>query len=561
VAESGDSPASDAMQRSDVVAFGVIGVCTVALSALGAWWLFRPGDFQNLALMVSVAVMVLLVLGWFVDRLRSRIPGRAITGLLIAVAVATMAAQSGRKTQELFADNEIAEWNVFHYVLGTKYFPELGFHDFYNGMVLADLHDKERFRKVKYVRDLRTNVKIPREDAIRQAEELDLRSRFSDERWEQCKKDLRAIQRHRKNKDWHGPLNDLGFHPSPAWLVPHLWLLGAVDITRPWVQTALCSSDLWMLLLTLIALGWAFGPRVAALAAIWLHLYFGNSGILVGGYFHYDWLLWTVFAVCLYKKKHPLAAGVVLAYPAMMRGYPGLLAIHPGMQVVGALLRRKMPQRQHLVFALALTLTCFTLVGISSTTRRGFSAWTEWADKIELHSATHPTGQKRIGVKSLYAHDPDGIGWKPSVRQRAQTLEANAGKARTAQLALVAVFLLAMARRRGHDGMLMGLGVVLAALVLSRYYFSVWVLLFTFTALDRWKLGNLLVSLAFFGTLVVYYLMDGSGNIHRYHVFNQLMIALFLGLSVRFLVGDVRDGIAWWRRRSDPARNGVEPAS
>jgi len=527
--------------------FAAIGVGTLALSALAAWRLYEPGDYQELALWTCVATMGLLVLGWFADRARSAVPGRVVTGLLIAVAVGTVAAQSGKRIEELFTENEISEWNVFHYVLGTKYFPELGFHDFYNGMVLADLHHEERFRKVQYVRDLRTNVKIPREDAILQAERADLRSRFSDERWAQCKKDLRAIQRHRKDKHWHGPLNDLGFHPSPAWLVPHLWLLNSLDITSKGVQTALGTSDLWMVLLTLVALGWAFGPRVAALSTIWLHLYFGNHGIMVGGYFHFDWLLWSVLAVCLYKKEHPLAAGIVLAYPAMVRGYPGLLAIHPGMQVVGAVLRRRMPQRKHLVFAAALTVTCFALVGLSSTTRRGFSAWTEWADKIHLHSETHPTGQKRMGVKYLYAHDVDEHGWKPTVKQRKRTLEANAGKARTAQLALIAVFLLAMARRKDHDGMLMGLAVVMAALVLSRYYFSVWVLLFTWTALDRRKLLNLASSLAFLGMLVVYFSMEDAGNIQRYHLFNQLVVGYFLALSAWFLGHDLRDLIVWWR--------------
>ncbi len=520
-----------------------------ALAVAGAVLLWEPEDVDSLKLAMTILAMLGVTLGWIADRQRWAVASRAVTGLLVALALVAITVESGGRAYRLFARDDIAEWNAFHYVLGTKYFPELGYADFYNGMALADAETDDIFSSFRTVRDLHTNEHINVRTAIRRAREAGIRERFSDGRWEELKRDLHRMLTHRGARRWSGPLNDLGFHPSPAWMIPHLWVLNTVDISRQRTLTWLCSADIPLVLLTLVLVGWAFGLRTAAVSGLWLHLYFGNTGLLVGGYFHYDWLFWTVAAVALYRKGFPLLAGVALAYPAMMRGFPGLLALYPGIQLVKPLLRRAWPRPRHARFVAALVVACLALVALSSCTRQGFGAWTEWREKISLHADTHPTGRQRIGVKYLYAHDPEVYGWTPSVRERAECLAANAGKARAAMAVLAAVFVLAMLNRRDHDGILLALGLIVAVLVLSRYYFSVWVLLFTWTATDRRRLGNLLANLGFWGMVLVVYLMPEESVIHRYHVYNQLVVAYFLAFAAFFLQGDARELVHRWRAR------------
>jgi len=484
-------------------------------------------------------------LAWALDRLRSprwRHTGTALIGVLAAVAVFT---EDSQRVRELFK-GEIHEWNAFHYVLGSKYFDELGYTNFYDGMVLADADADRRFSRFKNMRDLRTNRRAPVKKILARAEANDLRADFTDERWEELKGDLRAMQSHRSARRWEGPLNDLGFHPSPAWLVVHRPLLNAVDIQQPWVLAALCSSDIWLMIGAIVALGWAFGWRRAALAAMWWHLYFGNTGILVGGYFHFDWLFWTVLAVCLLKKDRWLLAGIVLAYPAMMRGFPGLLALGPGVLLVRALILRRRPQRRQVAFVVALVLSCGLLVGLGSTTARGFGAWTEWRSKIGLHADTHPTGRARVGLSYLFAHDVKRDGWEPTVEERRAALDRRHVTIRVTKVVLLALLVAAMARRRPQDAVVLGLGVMLVALTMSRYYYSVLALLLTLNALDTRRIGNLVVALAMFGGLVLFYVSDDATLIWRYHHFNLWVFGIVGALCALFMV---RDGRALWRRR------------
>lgn len=513
-------------------------------------------DLTTFKMALLIAAMVVTAAAWLPDHLRARRWRQVATVALTVLAAFAWCAESGQRTITLFHDGDIHEWNAFHYMLGGKYFAELGYDDFYNGMALADADADRLFSGFNRMRDLRTNKRIRVTQILAAAEEAGIRERFSDERWEELKGDLRAIQRHRSAARWETPLNDLGFHPSPAWLIVHRPLLEAVDIQRPWVQVALCSSDLWLLLGTIAALVWGFGWRRAMLVTLWLQLYWGNTAILVGGYFHFDWLFWTVLAVVLLKKGRWGLAGVVLAYPAMMRGFPGLLALGPGVVIVRHLWRHRRLSRQHVAFLAMLALGCGVLFGLGCTTGRGAAAWTEWRHKISMHATTHPTGRARVGLVSLSAHDVRRDGWEPTIEERREALQARRGQTRIAQAALLALLLAAMARRKPHDAVLLGLGVVLVALVLSRYYFCILGLALTWPALDRRRLGNLASDLALLGLPLFFYATDRYSLVWQYHMVNLLMLGYFIVVAGCFLI---RDGRTWWARRRR-RRGGVSSA-
>ena len=515
----------------------VIIIGTILLGGTSVRLLRDPEDLQSLKAWAVLLTMGAIFAGWAVDRLKLRTWSQVTTGLLVVIAAVSFAIGSGTMTHKLVADERINAWNAFHYVLGTKFFGEVGYHDFYNAAALADADANNVFSRFETVRDLESYEHIPVAEAIARAEQAGVRERFSDERWEEFKGDQVKLQEYRGKKRWSGPLNDLGFHPSPAWLVVHQPLLNFVDIQQGKTLEILCASDLLLILLTIAALWWGFGLRTAAISTIWLHLYFGNEGLWVGGYFHYDWLFWTILSAALYRKGYTAAAGAVLAYPAMMRGYPGLLALGPGIVLVRDLLMKRSLARKQLAFVVALVISCGVFFGLGSATRHGPTAWMEWKEKISQHASIHPTGRQRLGLKFIYAHDFEKYGNNLAKRHRGPTLEKNHDTVVKIQIGLGLLFLLAMIRRRDENAMILSLGVILIAMVLSRYYFSIWLLMFCMLPTDRMKVGNLLITLIFMGLLLTYYFLDTT-VIHQYHVYNVWMLVFFALLAVAYLAKD-----------------------
>ncbi len=500
---------------------------------------------------LCIAAMVVLVIGALADRRQRKRSALVATALMGMLAVCGATVENSRKTRRLLVEQKIHAWNVFHYVLGTKYFDELGYFDLYNAALLADSEASRVFADCKMTRDLHTHKELHRDRALQRAERDKLRQRFGPERWAEFKQDLSRIQRHRRADGWCKTIRDLGYNPSPAWLIVHRPLLNAVDISNTRTLVRLCSIELLLYLLLVAVMWWAFGARPALAATLWLNVYFGNTNLLVGSYLHYDWLVLTVLAVALYRKGYAIWAAAVLGYVAMMRGFPGLLAIHPAIVWLRELITRRRFSRRHTAFLLTLALTCALMVGLGSTTGRGFEAWQEWREKITVHAYHQPLFSKRIGLKRLFIHDYKTGKASITTGRRIKVMERNTPAFRAISGALVGLALLAMVRRRDHNGMLLGLVPIFALMVISRYYASVWILAFTWAAVDRRRIANLLSSLFLFGWVAGVYLYEELGGVdtwHSYYAANLAVGILFLALILRFLI---RDGIHLYRARRE----------
>jgi hypothetical protein len=534
---------------------------TAALAVVGVIALRHLGH-DRLRLFASIAAMGLIVAGHLADRRGMRRAGMAVTVVIAALAVVVVIAVQGHRAKALLVKRQTSAWNVFHYVLGTKYFDELGYFDFYNGVLIADAEiDGGRFAGVRQVRDMHTDQPIPRAVAIEQAQRDGVRARFSDERWESFKRDLAAIQRFRAATAWEPVLMDLGFNPSPGWLALHYPLTNVVNIRDRDVIRALCVLDLILYVLTAALIAWAFGARSAALAALWFVAFFGTEENLIGQYLHYDWLFLMVAATAFWAKGFGALAGGFLSYAAMMRGFPGLLAIPVGIEGLRHVLRLRLPPRKVTAFLVALAIGCAVWAGLGSRTARGAGAWLEWKEKIAIHAENHPLFAQRVGLLKLFTIDFDRPRWKVKMEKRPGILAENHRAYRAAQAALVALLLLAMVKRREHDAMLLALGVVFAGMILSRYYATAWILLLTWTATDRRRIGNLLLSLGLFAPVAGYfaYELEKTSAWKMYYLFNAWMAFYFLAAAVFFLACDVRQ----WRRgrvAALPASSPVAPA-
>ena len=404
----------------------------------------------------------------------------AVVSMLLLVAVFVV--PSSQATRALHS------WNLFHYVLGTKYFHELGYYDLYGGLLLADEAnaaangDSGVLIRAPLTRDLHSYDFVPVPNALADAHQRGLRQRFTGARFAELRRDLATILRQRPADFWHEPIRDRGFNPSPVWLLLHQPLLNLVDVSHERTLLFLCLGQNLLFLFTFWGVYRAFGGRAVLLFVAFFYLYFGNGGRPFGGYFSYDWFLLTTWAIVLHARQRFATAALLLGYAAMMRGFPILFALYPAVQWTAAIARRRWPARRHSVFLGTLVVTCAALFGLScfagsGVAGSGVEVWTAWLDKIAIHRHHHILTESRIGLQYLFAQDYAGGQWELPLGQREALVAALAPAYRVTAAALTFLLALTMVRCRDREGMVLGILAVFFLSVLSRYYFALAALL------------------------------------------------------------------------------------
>ena len=165
----------------------------------------------------------------------------------------------------------IHTWEFFHYYMGGKYLPELGYTRLYACAAAVDAEDGIDLRG-HVMRDLRTNEVVAAESELARAGEC--RRRFSPRRWDDFARDARFF-RAAMGQGWNAVRNDHGFNATPVWTIAG----GLLARTGPasWGQIgALAAFDLLLLAAIGAILYRAFGLEAACLAAA----YFGTTTAL-----------------------------------------------------------------------------------------------------------------------------------------------------------------------------------------------------------------------------------------------------------------------------------------
>ncbi|GAG15894.1 unnamed protein product, partial [marine sediment metagenome] len=83
----------------------------------------------------------------------------------------------------------IHHWEQFHYLLGSKYFPELRYDGLYVASLAAERELNLGLRSQSHIRDLRTNEVVPARGLTDHRREV--KGRFSPERWKAFVDDTR----------------------------------------------------------------------------------------------------------------------------------------------------------------------------------------------------------------------------------------------------------------------------------------------------------------------------------------------------------------------------------
>jgi len=317
-------------------------------------------------------------------------------------------------------------WDMRHYFPLAKYFRELRFDGLYAAQTAAyiDLHPGmtiEGVRNVKF-RDLR-------DSQMRRAGEMadhiaEVKARFSPERWELFKQDMRYFLDNMGPTDYLGGMGDHGGNATPVWILGGYALFAHTPATE--LSLTLTGLIDPLLVLTLLFFVWrCFGLRVMLYVTILFgatdFYQFGSN--LVGSTLRQDWLVAAGLGACALKKKRPFLGGVLLAYSGLIRAFPAMAAMFLPVPVLWAVIdfvraRRRLPrvpelreivvaQRPAVRATAGAAAAVIVLIGLSSALFGFQASWGNWRKKIEIH-ATGPS-VNNVGLRNVLMFEPSHI--------------------------------------------------------------------------------------------------------------------------------------------------------
>ncbi|HXF96525.1 MAG TPA: hypothetical protein VNI61_10545, partial [Gemmatimonadales bacterium] len=423
---------------------------------------------------------------------RVRRPGtgaRLRDGLLLALGIPSVALW-GNLFQ--FHMPGYVHWSeVYHYYLGAKYLPELGYTRLYRCTALADAEDGVAVPPSHWIRDLRDGGVERVGDVLRQPGLC--KARFSEIRWATFKRDVAWFRAQVAPAYWLRMQRDHGFNATPVWAVLGRALASTGPASGPQVLL-LTLLDPLLLAVLWAFLVWAFGWRLASVAAI----YWGTSDLgafawVGGAYLRHDWLACLGVGLALLRGRRPLPAGFLLACASLLRLFPALALV--GITVT--VLHRAWSERRLGLglearrLALGVALAGLVLLPASCLAGGGVEVWRDFAGRATVLADTPATNH--VGLRALlsYRHAtstaqvaPLGLAddpFEPWRQARRQTFEER----RPLYLALAAGFVVLLVRAlRGRtlwEAGILGLAPAPVVTDLFGYYYAM-LLLFALLA-------------------------------------------------------------------------------
>ena len=325
--------------------------------------------------------------------------GRPLTrGVRVVVFALLAAAALAYPNFGVFHPNHyghIHYWDVYHYFMGAKYFPELGYARLYEATYVAG-REMGAFGDATKIRDLTTY----QFRAVATIDAAAVRARFSPARWGAFKRDLAFLGN--RIREWPGPLLDRGYNdPPPRALLLHL-LVRWVPAT-PVTLTLLTSIDYVLIVVALVVVWRAFGPIPAALAfaSLWLS-FFARFDFIGGSLLRWDWLAALLLGMAALARGRGATAGACLAYAALARIFPLAFLLPLGIKWVQSRARDAVLTRA-LVAAVAVVLVVVTVLiaaGEDRTSTRAYLA------KIRLHSQEAAANSVGLGPLLVFHAAP-----------------------------------------------------------------------------------------------------------------------------------------------------------
>jgi hypothetical protein len=355
----------------------------------------------------------------------------------------------------------------------AKYFKELGYDGVYLASVLAYAEDRrggsldslgmQEVRslgdhRVRRVRDIKNDI-------------LGVRTRFSDARWEEFKKDMNFFM-DVQGPDYLSTLTDHGANATPVWVFFARILLAHAPASEG-LLTAAGLVDGVLLLLMAGALWWAFGlwPMLLAMTVFGANdLYmFGTNWS--GATLRHDWLCYLGFGAAALKRQRWTAAGIFLALAALIRFFPVVALLGVALPALWAFGERWVRERRRpdvrtwlaehrgAVRVLVSAAASVIFMVLLTTALYSPQAWASWFQKVTL--LNRDVGVNEISLRALIAGADNAAGAVLQARAAIYVL--------TIILCIASVAWLAR-RRPLHQSMIIAMPLVLVISNPSNYY-------------------------------------------------------------------------------------------
>ena len=368
----------------------------------------------------------------------------------------------------------VNRWELYHYQLGSKFFPELGYDGLYAASLVAQRETAPELPEAR-LRDLDSNLMV----SVAEHEPMlrEVRARFSEERWQSFVLDHHQYIEHTPPGFWQGIRRDHGYNPTPAWtFVARLFdakIGSSVSELR-----FLCSFDILAMVAMFVVVFRTYGYRATCLALAIAGLGFGWRYLYIGSLLRLDWLVTTVIGICMLKRERFALAGAFLGYAAAVRVFPVLFLLGPGLLAFKAWSVGERPRWPLELAAGFVAVACVMGIG-GSMTGRGFGAWEEFAQDIQVHRESWGTNQ--VGLDTLFVAGPSYVVANLSAPTGRRTRnevkeilsEHRVGRA-VAAGALLALLGLAVWRAPLADSAVMSLVAIFALTPAASYY---WIML------------------------------------------------------------------------------------
>ncbi len=502
-------------------------------------------------IVLAILAMAFVLAGKAVPKTRQDIQAPLILGLGFVLLIA-FHVQMQYQAVRLLQGKYVQYWNVYHYYLGSKYFDELGYTGLYTYTLRADREMDDKLGVVKRVMDLETLQVVPYDAVLAQSEKSEA---FSLARWNQFKGDIKVFHRWIDAGAWSNVLRDHGYNGTPFWNTVGSSLANAFPISKKSPRIFILSIDLILEIAAFVAIGWVFGVPTALASAIFFVLFpgneYGGTAFHVGGFIRYDWFAATVIAFACWKKKYLGAAAVLLAYATVTRIFPAFLLVGPGIVWIVECVRSRRIEWSFVRMAAIFFLACGIFFAAGACNASGFDAWRQFFADIREHTAKHYLGGKRVGLKHLFTDDLSTRGFAKDPTSR--SFEKQRGLYYATTTACFILFVAASIRRNRDDAFLLGYFLIFIIVVLSRYYWALFGMMFLLAETDRSKWRNGLSEALVMVMMVVgmaYRLREGRASANHMYL-TTWMLAYFVFLSVSFLLDDAID---WFDARRANAR-------
>lgn len=407
-----------------VLVLPVLSAAWMLTAALIELYPFFNQEPQLRAMVAALAALVVIKEAFLSKRFA---PHRAVTLATLSLCAVTAFGTYYHFGMPQFFDHAkgrrtlVHTFDMRHYFPVAKYFRELRFDGLYLASLAAYMDNTPGFTPDRlstvHLRDLRDSEMRTGTEV---ANELPgIRARFTPERWEEFKKDMKYFSDTMGESDYLGSMQDHGGNATPVWILPAYLIFKNAPASELSISLA-GLIDPVLVLFFFFVLARTFGIRVMLyVMVIWGASDFYNFGSnLMGSTLRQDWLVALGLGACAIKKKRPLLGGVLIAYGGLIRAFPAMAAFFIVVPMAWFVFdywrsRRRLPSlaefradnRPALRAFAGAAICVVSLVALTSAVFGFRGSWIAWKEKIEIH-ATGPS-TNNVGLRNVLAFSPE----------------------------------------------------------------------------------------------------------------------------------------------------------